>query len=66
MQTTTHPQTQSRNLKIQLQIRLNKRSAKQIPEIKLRGNWLHKLGFLPNQRVCITTRNKLLIIQVDE
>lgn len=55
-----------RSLKIQPQIRLNRWSTTTVPEIKLCGNWLEKLGFIPEQRVNITTMNKLLIIRVDE
>jgi hypothetical protein len=55
-----------RSLKIQPQIRINRWSTTKVPEIKLCGNWLEKLGFIPEQRVNITTMNKLLIIRVDE
>jgi len=55
-----------RSLKIQPQIRLNRWTTSTVPEIKLCGNWLEKLGFIPEQRVNITTMNKLLIIRVDE
>lgn len=56
--------TQNRSLKIQPHIRLNKYSRTEVPEIKLKGNWLQKLGFCPHQRVNITTKNKLLIIRI--
>jgi len=55
-----------RSLKIQPQIRFNRWTTSKVPEIKLSGNWLEKLGFIPEQRVSITTMNKLLIIRVDE
>jgi hypothetical protein len=55
-----------RSLKIQPKIRENRWSSTTVPEIKLCGNWLEKLGFTPEQRVNITTMNKLLIIRVDE
>lgn len=55
-----------RSLKIQPQIRINRRSVSKFPEIKLRGNWLEKLGFIPEQRVSITTLDKLLIIRVED
>lgn len=55
-----------RSLKIQPQFRVNKESTKQVPEIKLAGNWLKKLGFIPEQRVSITTMNGLLIIRLEE
>jgi len=62
----TSKRPEVRSLKIQLQIRLNRWSSTKVPEIRLRGNWLGKLGFTPEQRVNITTMNKLLIIQVEE
>ena len=37
-----------------------------IPFILLSGRWLDKLGFSPYQRVKVTTRNKLLVIQLEE
>ena len=46
--------------------RLNRWTTSTVPEIKLCGNWLEKLGFIPEQRVNITTMNKLLIIRIDE
>jgi len=55
-----------RSLKIHPHIRLNGWTSSTVPEIKLCGNWLEKLGFVPDQRVNITTMNKLLIIRVDE
>jgi len=63
---TTSKRPEVRNLKIQPHIRLNSWTSSTVPEIKLCGNWLEKLGFVPEQRVNITTMNKLLIIQVDE
>ena len=62
----TSKRPEVRNLKIQPQIRLNRQTTSTVPEIKLCGNWLEKLGFIPEQRVNITTMNKLLIIRVVE
>jgi hypothetical protein len=63
-QTIRRPEV--RSLKIQAQTRLLRWSRKTVPEIKLSGEWLNNLGFLPEQRVTITTMNKLLIIRLDE
>ena len=57
---------QMRSLKIQPQLRINRWSKTEISEIKLSGLWLKNLGFLPEQRVTITTMDKLLLIRVDE
>lgn len=54
-----------RRLKIQPKIRFNKYSQKEVPEIKLTGNWLDKLGFEPNQQVNIATLPGLLIIYLE-
>lgn len=59
-------QPKVRSLKIQPQIRLNSLSETTFPEIRLRGNWLAKLGFTPDRRVSITTMDKLLIVRLDE
>jgi len=63
---TTSKRPEVRSLNIQPQIRFNRWTESTVPEIKLCGNWLEKLGFIPEQRVNITTMNKLLIIRVDE
>jgi len=63
---TTSKRPEVRNLKIHPHIRLNGWTSSTVPEIKLCGNWLEELGFIPEQRVNITTMNKLLIIRVDE
>jgi hypothetical protein len=55
-----------RSIKIQPQIRFNRCSRTTIPEIRLRGNWLEKLGFRPDQRVTITTMEKLLVIRLED
>jgi hypothetical protein len=59
-------QPKVRSLKIQPQIRFNTLSHTTFPEIRLRGNWLGKLGFAPDRRVSITTMDKLLIVRLDE
>lgn len=38
-------------------------SSKEVPELRLVGNWFEELGFGIGDRVSITTREKLLIIQ---
>ena len=55
-----------RRLKIQPKIRVNRYSQKEVPEIKLCGNWLEKLGFAHGQRVVITMMERLLVIRVEE
>ena len=55
-----------RSLKIQPKIRFNKYSRSEVPELKLCGKWLEKLGFSYGQRVLITSRHQLLIITVEQ
>ena len=55
-----------RSLKIQPDIKFNKRSETRVPVIRLSGVWLDKLGFSPQQRVKVTPMQKLLIIQLEE
>jgi len=55
-----------RSLKIQPDIRFNRCSQTKVPVIRLSGVWLEKLGFNPEQRVSITTMEKLLIIRPDD
>lgn len=52
-----------RSLKIQPKRRFNKYSKKDVPEIKLCGNWLEKLGFEFGERVVVTAMPNLLIIR---
>lgn len=52
-----------RSLKIQPKMRFNRYSRKEVPEIKLCGNWLQNLGFIQGERIIITTMPNLLIIQ---
>ncbi|QNL48944.1 type I addiction module toxin, SymE family [Olivibacter sp. SDN3] len=59
-------QPEVRSLKIQPVIRFNQFSQTTVPVIRLSGHWLEKLGFSPDQRVKVTTMNKLLIISLDE
>ncbi|TLV03530.1 SymE family type I addiction module toxin [Dyadobacter luticola] len=66
---TTEPKTfklkrpEVRSLKIQPKTRFNVYEEKQVPEIKLSGEWLRNLGFQSGEKVKITTMNQLLIIQ---
>ncbi len=57
---------QIRSLKINPKFRVNQESTVMVPEIRLCGNWLQKLGFEPEERVLITAMNKTLIIQLEE
>jgi hypothetical protein len=53
-----------RSLKIQPRFRENSYSTVDVPEIRLCGNWLGKLGFCQGRRVIITTMNELLIVRL--
>jgi len=53
-----------RSLKIQPRFRENSYSTVDVPEIRLCGNWLGKLGFRQGRRVIITTMNELLIVRL--
>jgi hypothetical protein len=55
-----------RSLKIQPDTKFNRWSQTTVPVIRLSGVWLENLGFTPEQRVTVTTMNKLLIIRLDE
>lgn len=55
-----------RSLKIQPDIRFNRWSKTTVPVIRLSGVWLEKSGFSPEQRVSVTTMDKLLIIRLEE
>lgn len=62
-----HPKTpHARNLKIQPKYRINRWSTSMVPEIKLCGNWLEKLGFNVDSRVTIHTSKELIIIRPQE
>ncbi|WP_425571136.1 SymE family type I addiction module toxin [Olivibacter ginsenosidimutans] len=55
-----------RSLKIQPKTRFNKYSQKDVPEIKLCGDWLQNLGFQIDSRVTVTSMPNLLIIRTTE
>ncbi len=63
---TTLRRPDVRSLKIQPKTRFNKYSQKDVPEIKLCGNWLENLGFEIESRVTITSMPNLLIIRTAE
>lgn len=65
-QTPPRKKTEIRSLKIQPKIRFNKYSQKEVPEIKLCGEWLEKLGFVYGRRVSITTMHQMLVIRLEE
>lgn len=52
-----------RSIKIQPRTRNNAYSTVDIPEIRLSGHWLAKLGFSHGRRVIITTMNELLVVR---
>jgi hypothetical protein len=62
----TNKRPEVRSLKIQPDIKVNRWSQTTVPVIRLSGLWLDKLGFTPEQRVTVTTMNKLLIIRLEE
>lgn len=53
-----------RTLKIQPMYRDREFEIVKVPESRLAGNWLEKLGFNYGRRVTITTMNELLIIRL--
>lgn len=55
-----------RSLKIQPKFRARQIGEARVPEIILRGNWLEKLGFKIYRRVSVKTRNKMLVIRLEE
>lgn len=55
-----------RSLKIQPTIKSNRFSETTVPVIKLSGQGLERLGFSPQKRVTVTTKDKLLIIRLEE
>ncbi len=63
---TTLRRPEVRSLKIQPKTRFNKYSHKDVPEIKLCGDWLRSLGFEQGERVTVTAMPKLLIIRTGE
>lgn len=52
-----------RSLKMQPKTRYNKYSEKDVPQIKLCGDWLQSLGFHINSRITVTSMQNLLIIR---
>lgn len=46
-----------------LKIHKSHRDNKQVPELRLIGVWMEQLGFNIGERVQITTRDRLLIIE---
>jgi hypothetical protein len=57
-------QPEVRSLKVQFKTRFNTNSNKDVPEIRLCGNWLEKLGFHYGKKISVTTREKLLVIRL--
>jgi hypothetical protein len=55
-----------RSLKIQPRTRVNRYSQKDVPEIRLCGDWLGHLGFRMGARVTVTSMQELLIIRAVE
>lgn len=55
-----------RSLKIQPKIRPGKYRRKEVPEIKLSGDWLRNIGFNQGARVTVTSLPNLLIIRATE
>ena len=53
-----------RSIKIQPRYRENVYSTVHVPEIRLSGVWLEKLGFSEGRRVIITMMNELLIVRL--
>jgi hypothetical protein len=56
----------SKRVKLQPKYRQLAYSTKIVPELKISGVWLEKLGFEAGQTVSITTRNQKLIIKPAE
>ena len=57
---------EARSLKIQPIHRLNRWSRTVVPEIKLCGNWLAKLGFEPEGRVTVHASTGLIVIRHED
>jgi len=58
---------ETRSIKIQGRYRKSCRNkSKVVPEIKLCGDWLDKLGFKEGERVVITTLKRILVISIDD
>ena len=54
-----------RSLTIQPRFRESVFASKHVPEIRLCGEWLKKLGFVQGRKVIITTMNELLIVRLE-
>lgn len=63
---TTIRKPDVRSLKIQPKRRFNKYNEKDVPEIKLCGDWLQNLGFQLGARVTVTSMQNLPIIRTTE
>jgi len=59
----SHPQV--RSFTIQPRFRESVFASKHVPEIRLCGEWLKKLGFVQGRKVIITTMNELLIVRLE-
>ena len=56
---------QVRSLTIQPRFRESVYASKRVPEIRLCGEWLKKLGFVQGRKVVITTMSELLIVRLE-
>ncbi|RYZ87289.1 MAG: type I addiction module toxin, SymE family [Proteobacteria bacterium] len=59
-------ETKPRILTVQPQLRHNRYSSTHFPEIRLRGNWLGKLGFSAYSKIKVQGTPKFLVISVEE
>jgi hypothetical protein len=55
-----------RHLMVQEKINCNNRSETAVPEIRLSGLWMKKLGFKAGMRVKITAQDRKLLIEVPD
>ena len=55
-----------RSLKIQPKHRCSRWSSSIVPELKLSGNWLEKLGFKVDAKVIVETTDKMIIIRPEK
>ena len=55
-----------RSLKINKRFRATRYSSKQVPEIKLSGNWLEKNGFEKGKRVSVIIMDKVIIVKAED
>jgi len=54
-----------RSLKVEPGLQFNVYSTITVPQIRLKGKWLHELGFAPNSRVKVITTKKKLVIELE-